>query len=132
MLSADEDILYPLDYVLLLKVTNTSQKLEVKQLFVDVDKWACKVFLPAIVDGQMTFYIFGQQVDSPDCINLKAVTVDVETFTQVGEPKQLENLLTHLKQFERYKDIDTEQVQEVNPEQEAKPAEEEKVKTWFN
>lgn len=68
LLSADEDVLYPLDYVLLLKVTFSPTKFEVKQLYVDVDKWACKVYLPEIADGKMTVYIFGQQVNSGDCI----------------------------------------------------------------
>ena len=107
LMSSDENELFGIEHVLLLKVTHTAKLMEVKQLFIEVEERACKVFLTPVGDDKLIFYIFGQEMSSHDVIQLKSVTVDVASFTQVGEPKQLDDLLAHLMQSERYSQIKT-------------------------
>lgn len=87
-------MLNTLDHLLLLRVSiGIDDKPEVRQLQIEVDNWACEVYMPAFKDDKLTFYIFGQT--DLHSIKMRSFAVDVD-FTKVDPIGEIDDVTAHL------------------------------------
>ena len=83
----NDGVLNTLDHLLLLRVSLTADgKPEVRQLHVAADNQGCEVFMPGVVDDQLTYYVFCQT--DLRVISMRSYSVDA-AFTAVTPLSQI-------------------------------------------
>ena len=89
-------MLNSLDHLLLLRVSIAADgNPEMIQLPIDVENWACEIYMPELKDDSLTYYVFGQT--DLKTIKMRSFSVDA-AFTKVEPISEIEDVTAHLDQ----------------------------------